>query len=144
MKSKNRKTGRPLAWLVGVIVACVIGWKYLNEWYFRKLLPRSASNVKEWYRTHGVLPDYAYLLKAKIPQNDFMSYIPKFEMTIHTSDRVYKDAPRTPHWPDHFESGKEWWDPMDDLNTTYVYQKGDEWIMAKHENGWLYLKALNH
>lgn len=144
MKTKNGKTGRRLAWLFGIVVAAILGLKTMNQWYFRRMLPGSATEVKEWYRTYGMLPDYSYLLKAKIPEEDIMPYIQRFGMTIHTVDRVYEDAPRTPHWQDHFGSGEEWWEPTDDLNTTYVYQKGNEWVMAKHEKGWLYLKALNH
>ena len=120
-------------------------WYRPDQWRFRHKLPWSAQDVHEWHREDGFLPDYSYLLKAKITEAQFRRYITKFGLTSHTASRQYSESPDP--WlsweaAPSFDGG--WWNPSDSLEDTFVWQGYDTWTFAKYEHGYLYLSSINH
>ena len=115
---------------------------YLFTWEFRKALPWSARDVREYYETDSFLPDYSYQLKARITEQQFHEYIAKFHLTLHTPTRTYSDDTLWLSW--RHVRNCDWWDPSDSLESTFVWQGNDTWIFAKYERGHLYVGSLNH
>ncbi len=130
--------------LITVYVLGIFLCHYLFTWEFRKELPWLAHDVHEQFYTDGLLPDYGYFLKAKISEAEFRDYLTKFSLSPHTSSRTYTDDVGWLEWNDGISPRDSWWNPSPSLDATFVWQGGDTWIFAKYENGYLYLKSLNH
>ena len=107
-------------------------------------LPSSATDVHEWAHDDGFLPDYTHLLKARITADEFRAYVEKAGMAPHTPTRKYEDDEHWLNW--RFTGGchEDWWDPSDSLEGTFARNHGDEWGYAKYENGYIYVKSLEH
>ena len=67
-------------------------------------------------------------------------------MQPHTETRVYEDDKLWLQWSGPMqEANTGWWDPPPvEPNKTYVWQGGDEWLLAAYRDGWLYVSGLNH
>lgn len=120
-------------------------WQRPDLWQFRHQLPWGAQDVHEWYQEDSFLPDYSYLLKAKITEDQFRSYIGKFGLTIHSENRKYSE-PSDPwlNWTDWSGRKNDWWNPSSSIENTFVAEGGDTWTFAKYEQGYLYLSSVNH
>ncbi len=142
---KNKKSRRKII-ILAVCTFLIMGgcWKWLNTWGFRSKLPWSASEIYEWSREDGFLPDYSYFLKAKITQEEYLKYIEELNLKKHTETSKYPDGTLGLNWSAMSGVDRNIWNPSISLSETYVWQNGHEWVLAKHENGYLYLKALNH
>ena len=127
-------------------VILIFAWQWLNTWEFKKALPFGAYEVYEWIRQESLLPDYAYFLKARISKEQFQDYLAALEMKdlLHTSTSKYEDGTAGLNWSPSMGVDQSIWDPSPDLTETYVWQKGHEWVLVKYENGYVFLKALNH
>jgi hypothetical protein len=116
-------------------------WHRWTEWPPHRMLPQDAADVHEWSWEDGLLPDYTYLLKARISQDEFAAYVAHFHLTPHTADRVYTDdADIWFSW----DGAADWWDPSEERDGSFVRQEGDRWTYAKYERGYLYFKSLEH
>jgi hypothetical protein len=113
-------------------------------WPFRRALPWSAHQVHEWYWTDTLIPDYSYQLKAKITEEEFRRYVTRFGLTPHTTNRRYSDDLILLRWDSASGSGREWWDPSESLDSTFVKQDRYTWTFAKYEHGYLFLSSLAH
>lgn len=111
---------------------------------WRHDLPATATDVHEWAWADGFLPDYSYILKAKVSEPDFNVFIRKLKLTPHSPDRQYSDNPAWLSWscPPGFTN--DWWDASGSLSNTFVDEGHDTWSFAKYENGYLYFQSLNH
>jgi hypothetical protein len=119
-------------------------WRELNVRPLRRALPSSAADVHEWGYADGFLPDFTYLLKARINPDEFQSYVKKARMTPHTADRKYDDDDTWLNWRFRGSCHETWWDPSDSIENTFVRNHGEEWGYAKYENGYIYVKSLDH
>jgi hypothetical protein len=110
----------------------------------RRALPTTATEVQEWQWTEeGLLAqDYAYQLKAKITEQEFLEYIHKLELTPHTPERKY-GLGFVLSWGIFDSPQRAWWDPSPDTTNTYVYDGGSWWTYAKWENGYIYVVSYN-
>jgi hypothetical protein len=111
---------------------------------WRGYLPTNATEISEWSWSDGFLPDYSYVLKARVTPANFDSFCSELGLTLHTTNRHYADDPTWLSWsaPPGFTS--TWWNPSPTLENTYVSQSNDTWSFAKYENGFLYFQSLNH
>src|SRR5882672_5623949 len=111
---------------------------------WRQNLPTNATDVLEWSWSDGFLPDYSYVMKARVSQADFDGFRLALNLTPHTADRQYSDATLWLSWsaPPGFKN--TWWDASPSLEATFVNQGSDTWSFAKYENGFLYFQSLNH
>jgi hypothetical protein len=125
-----------------VLAGLAWAWHELNVWPLRRALPWSATDIHEWSREDGFLPDYTYLLKAKITPEEFRSYVHARGLTPHAASREYEDQESWLGWQGR--SGLPWWTPTDSLDTTFVANYGREWTYAKYEDGYIYVKSLCH
>lgn len=149
---KNLKTAKSKSHInlkKKIIILCSLviatgSWKWLSLWDFKKELPWGASEIYEWYQQETLLPDYVYFLRAKISQEEFFKYIKKLDLEKHTDSSSYPDEKAGLSWAASYGVDTKVWNPSESLKETYVWQKGHEWVLAKYENGFVYLKALNH
>ena len=150
MKSEKKKPR--CIWLV--IAAVVVGLILLkaafffatwNEWGLRKALPRTAEDVHEWAWEDGFLPDYSYMLKARISEQEFKEYVEYFGLTPHSPDRQYSEDDHNLSWRPCGLFDEDWWDVSDTLDAnTFVSEGQTTWTYAKYENGYIYVKSLDH
>ena len=128
-----------------LVIACAglaYCWSRLNEWGFRRELPQSAKDIREWYHEDGFLPDYVYYLRAKVTKLQFEQYVAHFGMTPHSKDRTYVEPFRGPSWG---KGPEDWWNPSTATEGSYAYQiRRDHWIISKYENGYIYLYAVEY
>ena len=106
-------------------------------------LPSSASDVQEWSWADGFLPDYSYQLKARVTEAEFQKFVSDLGLTPHTPERKYSEDSWL-SWGSAAGFDGTWWDPGDNLDSTYVTEGQDTWSYAKFEKGFLYFKSLNH
>ena len=111
---------------------------------WRRYLPRTATDIHEWAWADGFLPDYSYLLKARITDGEFQTFVTQLGLTPHTADRNYSDDSHWLSWQRAPGFNENWWDASPALDSTYVWQGKDTWAFAKYENGFLYFQSLNH
>jgi hypothetical protein len=128
---------------VGLLITYIGGLGLCHEaftWPFRKALPWSAQDIHEWCVAETLLPDYSYQLKARISEQQFRDYIARFGLTPHTPSRAYSD-PISLTWDPAPELERDWWDPSESLDATFVRQGNRTWTLAKYEHGFLYLAS---
>ena len=114
------------------------------EWGFVTKLPNGAEIINQSAQTDDFLPDYDYYLTARMNESEFDEYRKEFNLTEHFDRREYVDE----NWSFDFllKSEFDWWNPNFEENNSiiYVWQKREEWILAVHQNGIMYLHAMNH
>jgi hypothetical protein len=98
----------------------------------------------EWSWSDGFLPDYSYVMKARISQGDFEAFRLTLNLAPHTPERRYSDDVHLLSWSAPSGFTNTWWDASTSLETTFVNQGNDTWSFAKYENGFLYFQSLNH
>jgi hypothetical protein len=116
-----------------------------NKWGYREHLPSSASEIKEWYIRDELLPDYEYYLKARISPSEFEKYRIRLGLSFHTDSSKYGDDM---DWLStagvYSDSVSKWWNFTSNSDSLFVWQKGDEWNIARYIDGHVYLYAHNH
>lgn len=117
-----------------------------NEWGYRKLLPKSASDIKEIYWRDGFLPDYEYYLRANISRQEFIKYCDTLCLNLHLDSSKYSDDISNLNTGGAAQNDKlkGWWDTKTNHDSLYVWQKGDEWNIVRYFNGCVYLYAHEH
>ncbi len=141
----KRKWWRKKRWISSGVALALVIWMASpasDEWVFQRKLPRYAQDVRVWKHADGFLPDYMYLLRARISQDDFARYAASLNLTPHSPTRKYEEGPAE----QFMDWGRrdDWWDPSPDLAGTFVDQGQDTWTFAKYENGYVYLKSFNY
>ena len=111
---------------------------------WRGHLSTNATDVLEWSWSDGFLPDYSYVMRARVSRSDFESFCTALSLTLHTPDRSYTDDAHWLAWSAPPGFTNTWWDVSPSLEGTYVSQGNDTWSFAKYENGFLYFQSLNH
>jgi len=121
----------PLFGIVGTaIVACA--WNWANTMPPRLALPWSATDIQDDLITAGFLPDFWYVMKARIPEADFAPYVERLQLKPLASAR----QERSVIWNC---SQAPWWNPTLSMERAW-YRGGKDWaIYAKYEAGWLYV-----
>ena len=105
-----------------------------TKYPYRKAISANAQNINEWYMEDGLLPDFIYVLRADIDKTTFDDYIKHFDM------KKYEDESHL--WDQHHN--ESWWNPTNNLDTTY-YNKHDQYFhFTKYENGHIYVYAGAH
>jgi len=107
-------------------------------------LPKDATDVREFSRADGFLPDYAYMLRARVSESGFKAFVEKLGLTPHSEDREYSEETGWLNWSAAARFEEDWWNATDTLDGTYVKEGNDTWSYAKHEGGMLYFKSINH
>jgi len=138
------------------ILVALLGYLGWYSWYrlttspLRLALPRGSTEVTDLYEDFGFSPDYSYYLKAKLPSmKSFTQYCSDMNLTPHTEQRIYSDSTTWLSWRQPCISRPPytpiaWWKPSSSLSGTFVRQGGHGWVMAKYEDGYLYVKAISH
>ncbi|MGC3956462.1 MAG: hypothetical protein QM813_00340 [Verrucomicrobiota bacterium] len=111
---------------------------------WRQDLPATATDVHEWVWADGFLPDYSYLLKARISEDEFREFVTRLGLTAHTPTREYSEDSVWLSWGAAPGFDGSWWDVSDSLDSTFVSEGHDTWSFAKYEKGYLYFQSLNH
>lgn len=127
--------------VVGVL--CFL-WFRPDQWTFRRMLPSSAREIRDQQWREWLLPDYQYLLKARITAAEFNDYVKQLGLTPHTSARRYSGETVWLRWDAAPPESGHWWNPTESLDGTFVHQEGDTWTFAKWEGGFVFLKSINH
>ena len=99
-----------------------VGWvMILGPSRVRTALPWDASEILEFHQENGFLPDYVYLLRARIRAEDFEPLATRLGL-----DQRFSNAPIAMiSWPD--DCKEEWWNPPKQLdNARYRYNDGEE------------------
>ena len=111
---------------------------------WRRHLPASATEIQEWAWADGFLPDFTYLLKARVSDSEFLEFVASLGLAPHTPERKYSESAHWLSWspPPGFDG--KWWDASGALSSTFVDEGHDTWMFAKHENGFLYFKCFSH
>jgi hypothetical protein len=102
---------------------------------YRAALPNSAHDIKE------SADRWAYYLKTQISRQAFTSYIKVLSLTLYTATGEYAKCAGRITW-DPPSGAPEWWTPAPATTATYVkydWTQGGIAVMAKLENGYLYL-----
>jgi len=107
-------------------------------------LPEDATGIEEFSWSDGFLPDYSYMLRARIPEPEFNAFVEKLGLTPHGEDRDYSEQSIWLSWEAAPQFEGDWWNPTSGLGGTYVREGDDTWSYAKYEDGTLYFKSLNH
>jgi len=108
-------------------------------------LPSTATEIQESGWVEGFLPDYSYILRARISDTEFADFCSRLKLTPHSETRTYSDDTHWLSWtalPN--VDGGDWWIPTESLERTFVRQDGSSWSFAKHEDGYLYFQSLCH
>ncbi len=130
-----------LACILILAVLGVMGWYGASASPLRRALPWAARDIQENVVTNG--PRYELLLTATLAESDFRQYLDRTGLTPHESGRSYGgDAAAALRWaPD--QSRPAWWTPTDALDDTYVNEREKNWILAKWEQGRLFVRSFN-
>ena len=113
-------------------------------------LPKDAEVCFRSQQEEDFLPDATFRLKAKVTREQFHTIVKTIRATPHTPTRQYSDDKIWLSWGpelgDDLEprKGRKYWDPDEDLSSTFVRQEKDFWQYLKFEGGFLYYVALNH
>lgn len=86
-----------------------------------------------------------YLLRAKITEDEFYTYVNKLNLTPHTSTREYGYG-FILNWHPHehlTDDQLDWWTPTENFDSTYVYDGGSWWRYAKYEDGYIFVVSFN-
>ncbi len=149
------KRTKIVSWILGglllAIVAIIIAVYSLISSIFlmdskpswTSLLPPTATEVQESSWADGFLPDCSYQLKARITEAEFQKFVTDLRLTPHTPDRQYSEDSWL-SWGSSPQFQDVWWDPSEDLSSTFVSEGHDTWTYAKFEKGHLHLKSLIH
>jgi hypothetical protein len=121
------------------VILVAVAWHYLTISPFRRALPASATEIRD--EALDGFPDYSYYLKAKMPREDFEPYCAAIGLSRATPERVSDGAPWL-SW--RTRPGVTWWTPSASLDATYERQEGHCWVLAKYENGEVYVTAFSH
>jgi hypothetical protein len=107
----------------------------------RSNLPEGASVIGEQY-IGGFTQDYARFLKARISPEDYLIYTQKLSL-VSLNGGECVDV-NTYSWSGMSEVG-EWWDPSDSFDHAYceVGSDRDNYVVAKHERGYVFFKAIS-
>jgi len=124
--------------LLGAAIGAVLVVHHLPLAEPRRVLPSSASDIREWLLSDGFLPDHVYLMRAAMPAEEFASYAQR--LGLHHISEV-----QDPEWLRRLRWGQQdnpsWWTPGPDLSTTMVRTFTNGAIMAKHEYGYVYVMS---
>ena len=122
----------------GIASLCLMMWGgyvLLFHTGIRRALPWNATEIVEYYEGYGILPDFLLCLKARIKEGDFPAYAQRLGLTLY--DKEVDGA---------WEFGtnacdKPWWDPSPSMAGAYLKDRTAEefYMMAKHENGFVYV-----
>lgn len=116
-----------------------------EQYGYQKCLPTTASDIKVFVWKEDLLPDYEYYLKAKISKQDFLRYIDTFNLVLYSDTLKFEDDAIWNGLSGVFrDSVKTWWLVDESKDSSYIWNKGQEWNVAKYENGYLYFYANNH
>ncbi len=116
-----------------------------SNWVYRRVLPPTATEIKEFYQTDDFLPDYEYYLRAKISGAEFQRYCDTLGLKLHSDSSQYSDGIGNLHTGyAKTENMNAWWDTMYKSDSLFVWQHGDEWNIARYTKGYLYLYAHEH
>ena len=116
-----------------------------KEWGYRKLLPKSATDIKDFYWEDGFLPDYEYYLRATISREDFEIYLDSLDLVLNTDSSKYTDEiGNMTTGGSCLNEIKDWWDVESNQDSIFVWQNGHEWNIARYIKGYLYLYAHEH
>lgn len=125
-------------WLLFAIVAPAIvayAWNWANTMPPRLALPWSATDIQEDLQTAGFLPDFWYVMKARIPEGEFIPYVQRLQLKPLASAQQERKV----NWNC---SQAPWWNPTSSTDQTW-YRAGKDWaIYAKYEAGWLYVHSF--
>lgn len=111
---------------------------------WRGYLPADATDIREWGWADGFLPDYGYMLKARLSQTGFERFVTELRLVSIDTSPKYSDDPEWLSWSAEGRFTNNWWDASDSLDSTFLYQTNHFWQYAKYEKGFLYFKALQH
>lgn len=117
--------------LLVIYAAGIFAAYHMFTWSYRKALPWSASEVKEHVWTEGFLPDFAYYLRARITEEQFLEYVARFELE-RVDQQWYPTKPLE----------VPWWGPSPGAHLFYRLED-DGWLMeAIYDNGIIWVKAI--
>ena len=109
-------------------------------------LPESVDDVRYYkYQPNSEITYYTVYIRFRIPKDEYMDLMRQMNMTFYT-------GVDTPYWylfPGKWKTSRsavsDWWNPtLETLrNNTATRQYGsDGWIIAKHENGYAYIRIF--
>ena len=134
--------------LFGVLYFLIFGFPSFSSdssLSWKSELPSTATEIQESVWADGFLPDYSYILRARISGQEFADFCLRLKLTPHSESRTYSDDKHWLSWtalPN--VDGGDWWGATESLERTFVRQDGTSWSFAKYENGYLYFQSLCH
>ena len=132
MKKPSRGCLRTLGVVLAGLVAIWLIDKFVPSDAVRNL-PKSASEIQEYYHEAGMTVDFTRLLKARVPKEA----VPEYARSVGA---IHKEEGRAGHdytsWVGH---GPDWWDPKEP--PIFYFYEGDTRILVGWENGFVYYDA---
>ena len=110
-----------------------------DESYVRKQLPKSASEIQEYYNDTGMSGDYVRVLKAKIDKSSFHKYASRLKLNSTYSE--LKNTLESETWKMDITNPPSWWTEPNETELFYLKVDRDkEFIQRlKWKNGYMYL-----
>lgn len=118
--------------LVVLYLAGIYASYEMFTWSYRKSLPWSASEVKEYVWTDGFLPDFAYYLRAQITKEQYLNYVARFKLVSGGKRELFNGPHEVP-----------WWSPSAGAHEVYQLEDGDWSMEVVYENGIIWVMARN-
>lgn len=116
--------------LLALYVAGILAAYHMFTWPYRKALPWSASEVKEYIWTEGFLPDFSYYLRARITEKQFLDYVARFELESAGKREQFAEPDEAP-----------WWRPSPGAHEVYRLEDGDWSMEALYDDGIMWVMA---
>ena len=111
-------------WVAGVLLSYeLVAWRY------RKALPWTASEIREYAWRDGFLPDFTYFLRAGITETQFDEYVARFKLT--TSEEMGLS----------YDDRASWFRPPPGEHKVYGLTDGRWSMSAIYDAGHIYVRV---
>jgi len=135
-------SGSKIMGVLGGLAILAIGaasvWYFVLQSPYRRALPRGATEVNE--TTISATGTTIVYLKARFPSDLFAGYCREMKLTPLEYEKIRGEAMVYAKWESERPLG--WWRPSANLVGAYWRQDDDVLVMAKHEDGFLYVKVV--
>ena len=119
--------------VAGAFAVAMCGY-FVSHAPARRALPWSASDIRE-HRV-DMFVDYAYYLRARMPHQDFVAYVQRLRLRPQTHEDVAISWTK--------RGLPSWWTATASRDRVHWKQRGDHFVAAKHEDGYVFVQAWSH
>jgi len=124
-----------------VAIGAALIWYFMIQTpYRRSLPPEAATDIMEETLTDSAAVS-TYFLRARLKADAFPEYCSKLKFSLLSDmNAITGEARQYASWK--AEKAPSWWNPSESMLSTYYSVERRSIVLAKHENGFLYIKAV--